>query len=170
MSLYCACHSFTSLFFFLFFLIIPWACGLMSMLCQPIPPSIFCSGLPRPTFHIFTSIGLVGQHSCHVSPLYHFIPWAFSAHLILLYLFYSHGFFAKFFGVPQPIFYIFTSWACWPLIQPIEFTNSFPRLFWPIYFFFTSHYSHGFTTLFIGLPWPIYSFFTSFYFHEPTGH
>ena len=33
--------------------------------------------------------------------LAHFIPRVFSAHLFILYLFYSHGLFAKSFGFPQ---------------------------------------------------------------------
>ena len=36
----------------------PWTSGLMFLLCQPISLSILCLGLPRPTFHIFTSFGL----------------------------------------------------------------------------------------------------------------
>ena len=38
-------------------------------------------------FHVFTSFGLIGQHSYHVILFYHFIHWVFSAHLLLLYLF-----------------------------------------------------------------------------------
>ena len=57
---------------------------------------------------------------------------------------------------------LITTWAYWLLGQPIEFTNSFPRLLWPIYLS-TSYYSHGLTTLFLGLPRPTYSLFTSFY-------
>jgi len=40
---------------------------------------------------------------------YNFIPWAFLAHLLLLYLFYSHVVFAKFSELPWPNYYIFTS-------------------------------------------------------------
>ena len=54
--------------------------------------------------------------------------------------------------------------AYWPLSQTNEFTNSFSRFLWPIYFLLTSYYSHGLTISFLGLPWPIYSLFTSFYF------
>ena len=80
------------------FLITRWTCKLMFLPCQLISSSIFCSRLSWPTFHIFTSFGLVGQHSYHASPFYYFIPWISSAHLFLLYLFYSYGLFAKFFG------------------------------------------------------------------------
>ena len=54
--------------------------------------------------------------------------------------------------------------AYWPLSQTNEFTNSFSGFLWPIYFLFTSYYSHGLTISFLGLHWPIYSLFTSFYF------
>ena len=40
----------------------------------------------------------------------HFIPWASSAYLLLFYLFYSHAFFAKSFGLSQPNYHIFTSY------------------------------------------------------------
>ena len=43
---------------FFLILVTPWTCTLMFLSCQPISSSIFCSGLPRPTFHIFTSFGL----------------------------------------------------------------------------------------------------------------
>ena len=78
--------SATTLFFFLL-LITPWAYGLMFLPYQPISLLILYLGLPWPIYHIFTSFGLVGQHSCHVNLFYHFIPWAFLAHLLLLYLF-----------------------------------------------------------------------------------
>ena len=68
--------SATALSFFLL-LITPWACGLTFLLYQPISLSILCSGLPWLTFHVFTSFGLVGQHSCHASLFYHFIHWDF---------------------------------------------------------------------------------------------
>ena len=35
-----------------------WTCGLMFLPCQPTSSAIFYSGLPWPTFHIFTSFGL----------------------------------------------------------------------------------------------------------------
>ena len=40
----------------------------------------------------------------------HFIPRASSAYLLLFYLFYSYGFFAKSFGIYRPNYYIFTSY------------------------------------------------------------
>ena len=79
-----------------------------------------------------------------------------------------------------------------------HFTTLFLRLPWPIYFFVTSFYSHGFVAKFLGLLWlfyyvfishysyglidhhsylgsfghpqPIYFFFTSCYFYEPIGY
>ena len=104
----------------------------MFLLYQPISLLILCLGFLWPTYHVFTSFRLVGQHSYHVSPFYHFIAWAFLAHLLLLYLFsyfYFHGLLVKFFGLPRPFYYIFTSY--YPLglsYQPIEFTNLFPGL------------------------------------------
>ena len=78
--------SVTTLSFFLF-LITSWVCRLMFLPYQPISSSILCSWLPWFIFHVFTSFGLVGQHSYHVSPFYHFIPWASLANLLPLYLF-----------------------------------------------------------------------------------
>ena len=54
MSLHRAYYNFTSLFIFL---VTPWVCGLMLLSCQSTSSSIFCSGLPWLTFHIFTSFG-----------------------------------------------------------------------------------------------------------------
>ena len=59
---------------------------------------------------------------------------------------------------------LFTFQAYWPLCQPYELTNSFLGFPWPIYFFFTSYYSHRFITSFIGLPRPICFFFATYYF------
>jgi len=42
--------------------------------------------------------------------LAHFILWASSAHLLLLYLFYSYGLFAKSFRLLRPNYHIFTSY------------------------------------------------------------
>ena len=78
--------SVTALPFFLF-LIILWAYELMFLPCQPTSSSILCSRLPWPIFHVFTSFGLIGQHSCHVNLFYHLFPWAYLAHLLPLYLF-----------------------------------------------------------------------------------
>ena len=60
--------------------------------------------------------------------------------------------------------------ACWPLNQPNEFSNSFPKLPRPIYFLFTFYCSYGLITSFLGLPWPIYFLFTSYYSSELAGH
>jgi len=105
-------------------------------------------------FHIFTSFGLISQHSCLVGLLYHFISWTSLAHLLLLYLF-------------------LLSWAYWPSFLPcqlIKFTDLFLGLPWPIYFFFTSYYFYGLTTSLLGLHRPIYFFFIFCYFHGPAGH
>ena len=52
-SLHCACYNFT----LPLLCVTPWTCGLTILSCQPTSVSIFCSGLPRPTFHIFTFFG-----------------------------------------------------------------------------------------------------------------
>ena len=64
------------------------------------------SGLP---FTSLPLLGFVGQHSCCTSPFHYVILWAFLAHLLLLYLYYSHGLFAKSFGLPRSNYHIFTS-------------------------------------------------------------
>ena len=64
------------------------------------------SGLP------FTSsplLGFVGQHSYCTNPFHYVILRASPAHLLRLYLYYSHGLFAKSFGLPQSNYHIFTS-------------------------------------------------------------
>jgi len=107
---------------------------------------------------------------CHAA---HFIHRASSAHLLFLYLFYSHGFLLNPLGFLDLITIslpLITLQAYWPLCQPYEFTNSFLGLPRPIYFFFTSYYSHGFTTLFLELPRPIFFFFATYYFCGPTNH
>ena len=102
----------------------------------------------------------------------HFIHRASSAHLLLPYLFYSHGLLLNPLGFLCPIttsLALITFWAYWPLCQPNESTNSFlglPRL---IYFFFTSYYFHGFTTSLLGLPQPIYFLFTFYYYNGSAG-
>ena len=103
----------------------------------------------------------------------HFIHRAFSTHLLLLYLFYSHGLLLNPLGFLDPIttsLLLITFRAYWPLSQPNEFTNSFLGLPRPIDFFVTSYCSHGFTTSLLGLPQPIYFLFTSYYSCEPAGH
>ena len=75
-----------------------------------------------------------------------------------------------FFGPITTSLPLITFWAYWPLSQTIEFTNSFPRLPQPIYFLFTSYYSHRLIISFFRLPRPIYFFFTSFYFCGLAGH
>ena len=85
---------------------------------------------------------------CLILPLLLITPWAYW----LVFLSYKPiDPLILSFGLPQPIYYIFTSyhflWACWSLFlpcQPIVFTTLFLGLPQPIYFFFTSSYSHGF--------------------------
>ena len=103
----------------------------------------------------------------------HFIHRAFSTHLLILYLFYSHRFLLNPLGFLDPIttsLLLITFRAYWPLSQPNEFTNSFLGLPRPIDFFVTSYCSHGFTTSLLGLPRPIYFLFTSYYSCELAGH
>ena len=58
----------------------------------------------------------------------HFIPWASSAYLLLLYLFYSHVFLLNLLGFLSPTntsLPHITFRAYWPLNQPYKFTNSY---------------------------------------------
>ena len=103
----------------------------------------------------------------------HFIHRAFSAHLLILYIFYSHGLLLNPLGFLSPTttsLPFITFWIYWPLCQPYEFTYSLFGLPWPIYFFFTSYYSHGFATSFIGLPRPICFLFATYYFYGLVDH
>ena len=68
-----------------------------------------------------------------------------------------------FLGLTTPSLPLITFRAYWPLSQPYEFINSFLGLPQLIYFFFTSYYSHEFTTSFFGLPQPICFFFTNYF-------
>ena len=47
-----------------------WTCGLMFLSCQPTSSSIFCLGLLRPTFHIFTSFRLCWPTFCCANPFH----------------------------------------------------------------------------------------------------
>ena len=96
----------------------------------------------------------------------HLIPRASLAHLLLLFLFYSHGLLLNplgFLGLITTSLPLITFRTYWPLSQPNEFINLFLRLPRPIYFFFTSYCSYRFTTSLLGLPRPIYFLFTSYY-------
>ena len=111
-------------------------------------------------------MGFVDQHFCCASSFHYFILQASLACLLSLYHFYSYGFLLDplgFFGPITISLPLITSWAYWPLGRPIEFTNSFLGLPWPIYVFFTSFHSHRLTTLFFRLPRLVYFFFTSFF-------
>ena len=147
-------HCATKILSYFLLLTTLWACGLIFLPYQHISSLIPCLRLPWPSYLIFTSFGLISQHSCLVSLFYHFISWASLAHLLLLYLF-------------------LLSWAYWPSFLPcqlIKFTDLFLGLPWPIYFFFTSYYFHGLTTSLFGLHQPIYFFFIFCYFHGLASH
>ena len=88
----------------------PWTCGLMFLPHQPTSSSIFCLGLLRPTFTSLPLLGFVGRHSYCASPFHYFIPWASSAFLLHLYLFYFHGLFVRSFGLPRSNYHIFISY------------------------------------------------------------
>ena len=77
--------------------------------------SYFILRLPRPIYFFFASFTLMGFL---LDPLGFLGPITTSLLLI-------------------------TFWIYWPLNQLNEFTNSFLRLLWPIYFFFISFYSCG---------------------------
>ena len=163
-SLYHVCYSFTSPF------ISCYSVGLQA-------------DAPTVPAHFFINL-LLRASLAHFSHLYLF--WALLANIPVV----PAHFTTSFLELPRPVYFLFTSftpmgfllnslgffgpitislilitfWAYWPLSRPIEFTNSFPGLPRPIYFFFTSFYSHGLTTSLFGLPQPIYLFFPSFLF------
>ena len=108
-------------------------CCASSLLCQS-----FAQGFLGPLFTSLPLLGFVGQYSRYASPFYYFIPWVSSAHLLPPDLFYSHGLLLYplgFLGLITTYLPLITFWAYWPLGRPIEFTNSFPGLPWPIYLF-----------------------------------
>ena len=86
----------------------PWAYGLMFLSCQRTSSSIFYSGFPWLTFYIFTSIGLCWLTFllCQPISLLHSSGFLgpFTSSLPLL----VNGLFARFFGLPQPNYHIFT--------------------------------------------------------------
>ena len=83
--------------------------GLVGCRVNPLPCQFSAQGFPSPLFTFLPLLGFIGQHFCSTSPFHHFIPRVSSAHLLPLYLFYSHGFFARFFGLPWPNYHLFTS-------------------------------------------------------------
>ena len=172
---------FDTAFVFPLFLITPSACWLMFLPYQPIDSLILCLGLLWPIYHIFTShqfmglVAIISTMSAHL--VYHFIPWASLAHLLILYLFLLPWVCCLIpWAFSTLLLHPYLSLLLWAYLpsflpcQPIEFTTLFlglPRL---IYFFFTSYYFHRLTTSFLGYPRPIYFFFTSYYFHELVGY
>ena len=158
-SLHNACHNFTFLF----------------ISCYPVSLQ---ADAPAMLAHRFINL-LLRASLTHFPHLYLFWAWLANISTVPAY------FTTSFLRLPLPIYFFSTSFtpisflldslgflepiitslplvtirAYWPLSQPIEFTNSFPRLLWPIYFLFISYYSHGLTTSFIELPQPIYFFF-----------
>ena len=132
---------------------------------SPLSTSFLLSGFILTTFLPCQPISVLGHPR-----LAHFSLWASSAHLLILYIFYSHGFLLNHLGFLGPTttsLPLITFQAYWPLSQPYEFTNSYLGLP-PIYLFFTSYYSHRFTTSFLRHSRSIYFFFTSFYFCMPA--
>ena len=82
--------------------------GLVGCRVNPLPCQFSAQGFPSPLFTFLPLLGFIGQHFCCTSPFHHFISRASLAHLLPLYLFYSHGFFARFFGLPRPNYHLFT--------------------------------------------------------------
>ena len=100
-----ACYNFTSLFHFLLprGLVNYCSCRVSPLLHQSFTQGFLCPlSISLPLFDF------LGQHSYCANSFHYLIPCAPSAHLLLLYLFYSHEFFAKFLGLPQPNYYIST--------------------------------------------------------------
>jgi len=106
LSLHHVCYNFTSLF------ISYYAMGLRVDV-PVVPAHFFINLLLRvslvhfPHLYLFWLVGNIPAVPTH---FYYFIPWASSAHLFPLYLFYSYGIFAKFFGLLWSNYYIFTSY------------------------------------------------------------
>ena len=73
----------------------------------------WCSCRADPLSTSLPLFGFIGQHSCCASPFHYS---ASSAHLFLFYLFYSHGPFAKSFGLPRPNYHILKSYYFFRLI------------------------------------------------------
>ena len=102
-----ACYNFTSLFHFL----LPRGLmGWCSCHASPLLHQFFAQGFLGLLSTSLSLLGLVSLHSCYTSPFHYFIPWAFSAHLLIFYIFYFHGLFARFFGFSRPNYHIFTSY------------------------------------------------------------
>ena len=103
MSLHRACYSFTSLFISCY----PMGLCTDASSCQSTSSSVFCSRLPWLTFHIFTSFGLCWPTFLLCQP----ISLPHSLGFLGPFTFFTPmGFLAKFFGLLQPNFYIFTSY------------------------------------------------------------
>ena len=154
-SLHCAYYSFTSFF----------------ISCYPMGLQ---ANAPTAPTHFFIHL-LLRASLAHFSHLYLFwallaniaaVPTHFTTSFLefpwLVYFFFTYftlmGLFLDSLGFLGPItisLSLITFWAYWPLSRPIEFTNLFPELPRPIYFFFISFYSNGLTTLFFGLLWLI---------------
>ena len=155
-----------------------------------LPYHFIVPAISLPLFYFLLPVGLWADTpavSVHFSHLYlfwvllanilavlaHFISRACSAHLLLFTYFTLIDFLLNPLDFLSPIstsLHLITFRTYWPLSQPNEFTNSFPRLSRLIYFIFTSYCFHGFITSFFGFPWSIYFFFTSYYSCELAGH
>ena len=95
---------------FLFISCYPWAYGLMLLLCQPTSLSIFCSRLPWPISHIFTSFELYWPTFLLCQPI-------------------------SFLGLLQPIYFFFTSFTLMGfLLDPLSFLGSITTPLSLIYF------------------------------------
>ena len=128
------------------FLVTRGLTGWCSYRVSPLLYHTFAQGFLGPLSTSSPLLGFIGQHSC-----------------------YANHFFISFLGLPQPIYFFFTSfillgflldllgflglittslplitsWVYWPFSLSNKFTNSFPKLLWLIYFPFTSYYSYG---------------------------
>ena len=131
------------------------------------------------SFPLIIFYGLVGHHSCHVSPLSLPLyslgslgPFTSSLPLFTPMGLLLHSLcFPSPFTTSLPLYYsygLIDPYSCH--VNPTKFTTLFLELPRPIYFLFPSRYSHGLATPFLGLPQPIYFFFTSCYFYGPVGY
>ena len=85
--------------------------GWRSYCASPLLCQSFAQGFLGPLFTSLPLLGFIGQHSYCSSPFRYFIPRASLAHLLPLYLFYSHGLFARSFGLPWPNYHILISYC-----------------------------------------------------------
>ena len=95
---------------FLYFVLPCGLVGWCSCHASPLLDQSFAQGFLGPLSTSLPLLGFIGQHSYCASPFHYLIPQASLAHLLIFYLFYSHGLFARSIGFPQPNYHILASY------------------------------------------------------------